>query len=232
VSKSAGNKIRRGKKYFNANVERLQSKKPSELSFGERLTLIRVENGLSQEAFGKTVGKSKTAITQYEMGSSQADYHTIKLISEIYNVSYDYLFGYSDSKIREQHNLKSVTGFHDSLVDKLLSWSKDRGRTNEKALVDLIEKGEGLLDELLFSIFAFDSLHYERIEALSGDRSFLDSNEWAMNDFLISRLSYEDYVEKYYTKEINRQKVYVLDVFIRLIDKLAFWFRIIPWRGQ
>jgi len=220
MSKNAGNKIRRGKKYFNANVERLQSKRPSELSLGERLTLIRVEHSLSQEAFGKSIGKSKTAITQYEMGSSQADYHTIRLISEIYNVSYDYLFGYSDSKVREQHSLKSITGFNNILVDKILFWSNDEYGVFEKSLTELIYKGGESLDDLLFFILDFGSLHEKKSITMEGDGDFLSDRRIEF-EYKMSGLSLQEFAKRYYTQQIENQKMRVFNLFVRLIDKVA-----------
>lgn len=68
-------------------------------NFGERLRLLRTNKGLTQEALGKIVGKSKNNISQYEREKRQADDDTKKELAKFFDVSLDYLMGITDNPI-------------------------------------------------------------------------------------------------------------------------------------
>jgi transcriptional regulator with XRE-family HTH domain len=117
----------KGRKYFNAKVTALKNKKPVDLTVGERLILIRIENGFnSQEKFGELFSLSKSTINNYENGTAYPDFYTLKQISEKFNVSYDYLFGFSNSKTRKKHNIVNALGLSEKAVDRLINLGKSK----------------------------------------------------------------------------------------------------------
>jgi len=62
---------------------------------GDRIREIRESRGLSQEAFGKTLGLSRNTIMKIEKGETNPSSETLNHIIKTYKVSADYLF---DSK--------------------------------------------------------------------------------------------------------------------------------------
>lgn len=70
----------------------------SSTELGKRLKMIRIENKLTQEEFGKPYNLKKSTISQYESGASRPDDELKKQIALDYNVSLDYLMGISNIK--------------------------------------------------------------------------------------------------------------------------------------
>lgn len=65
-------------------------------TFGERLKLLRSERNLTQEELGQHFKMKKSRISQYELNKRQADDELKKSFADYFNVSLDYLLGYSD----------------------------------------------------------------------------------------------------------------------------------------
>ena len=57
----------------------------------KNLKLLRKTLGLKQDEFGKKIGRTKSAISNYEAGTRQIDNTTIKLICNVFNVNPDWL---------------------------------------------------------------------------------------------------------------------------------------------
>ncbi|RCX16292.1 transcriptional regulator with XRE-family HTH domain [Anaerobacterium chartisolvens] len=64
--------------------------------FAERLRNLREKQGQTQVQVGKAVGKSREAVTKYEMGQREPDLHAITSIARYFNVSADYILGITD----------------------------------------------------------------------------------------------------------------------------------------
>ncbi len=64
--------------------------------FAERLRNLREKQGQTQVQVGKAVGKSREAVTKYEMGQREPDLHAITSIAKYFNVSADYILGITD----------------------------------------------------------------------------------------------------------------------------------------
>lgn len=67
--------------------------------FGERLKQLRTEFKMTQSDLGKLLSVSPSAIGMYEAGKRDPDTTTVKILSEIFSVSADYLLGISDLRI-------------------------------------------------------------------------------------------------------------------------------------
>ena len=63
------------------------------MSIGERIALLRKEQGLSQEAFGEVLGVSRQAISKWEAGQSLPDLDKLVQLHELYGVSVGWLVG-------------------------------------------------------------------------------------------------------------------------------------------
>lgn len=67
-----------------------------ESMFSERLKLVRIQKGLTQEDIANGIGSNKSTISQYETGSRKAEHEKIIKISEYLNISADYMLGLID----------------------------------------------------------------------------------------------------------------------------------------
>lgn len=67
-------------------------------TFGERLRNLRLEKGMTQEELASSFNLHKTRISQYELNKRQADDDMKKKLADFFNVSLDYIMGYTDIK--------------------------------------------------------------------------------------------------------------------------------------
>lgn len=61
------------------------------MTLGEKIYRLRSEKGLSQEAFGDSLGVSRQSVSKWETDQSQPEIEKIVAISELFGVSTDYL---------------------------------------------------------------------------------------------------------------------------------------------
>ena len=66
-----------------------------------RIVELRKSKKITQEGLSSKIGVSRSALSQYELGSRQPDYDIIKRMAEYFEVSIDYLLGNSESQIKE-----------------------------------------------------------------------------------------------------------------------------------
>jgi len=69
-------------------------------NFSARITELRKESNLTQEALGKAIGISPDAIYTFEKGKRLASTETLVALADYFNVSLDYITGRSDSRER------------------------------------------------------------------------------------------------------------------------------------
>ncbi|MBQ8342476.1 MAG: helix-turn-helix transcriptional regulator [Clostridia bacterium] len=66
------------------------------MEFKERLRELRTEHNLSQLDIAKMLNMSKMAISHWEKGNSEPCIEQLKILARFFNVSIDYLVGFSD----------------------------------------------------------------------------------------------------------------------------------------
>lgn len=66
-----------------------------ELTFGEKIRLLREELELNQTALGKAVNMTQRKISYIENGTYEPGLDDIKAFCRYFNVSADYLLGFS-----------------------------------------------------------------------------------------------------------------------------------------
>lgn len=64
--------------------------------FAERLKDLRDRKGHTQTEVGKALGKSREAVSKYEIGEREPDLEAVASLSRYFNVSADYILGISD----------------------------------------------------------------------------------------------------------------------------------------
>ncbi len=66
--------------------------------FKDRIKELRIENELTQDGLAQALGVSRSTIGMYETGKREADYETLELIADYFNVDINYLIGWSDER--------------------------------------------------------------------------------------------------------------------------------------
>lgn len=62
-----------------------------------RLKELREQRHISQVFLGMELGMSQNTISRYETGAREADYKTLLIFADYFNVSVDYLLGRTDN---------------------------------------------------------------------------------------------------------------------------------------
>ena len=63
-----------------------------------RLKELRKKKGLSQQRLAMELNVNQNTISRYESGEREADYKTLIMIADYFDVSIDYLLGRTDKK--------------------------------------------------------------------------------------------------------------------------------------
>lgn len=71
------------------------------MTFGERLTELRNEKGLSQDAISTELGVSKNSIYYYENEKRVPDANTVIKFARFFGVTTDYLLGLDDVRTHD-----------------------------------------------------------------------------------------------------------------------------------
>jgi len=98
----------------------------------DRLKKCREEKGLSQAEMGQALEITRQAYNHYETGKREPPQDTLKKISEVLNVSVDYLLGRTDNKTNDDISFDDFTyamyneskELTDDQKDMLLSMAK------------------------------------------------------------------------------------------------------------
>ena len=125
--------------------------------FGERLKELRLKKKLKQSELGTEIGISASTIGMYEQGRRFADQSTLIKLAQYFNVTTDYLLGFSEtnysvnatiaglSSIREDEiitnesiNETIKSKQKDVLIKKLYSESQKLNNNELEAIINII----------------------------------------------------------------------------------------------
>lgn len=96
-----------------------------------RLKELREAKKESQQKLALLLNVSQTMISRYELGQAYPDYDTLIVLAKHYNVSIDYLIGYTDSKLpysksdlsdSEQSLLSLFKQLNDTQKEKVIAY--------------------------------------------------------------------------------------------------------------
>jgi transcriptional regulator with XRE-family HTH domain len=111
---------------------------------GERIANLRKQKKLSQYDLAERLGFSRGKLANYEQGSRQPDFDTLKLIADFFDVSIDFLLGRTDEPTQESEN----TEFQEFINDpELQRWYKDLPKSGEDDLKKLRKMWEIMKDD-------------------------------------------------------------------------------------
>ncbi len=80
------------------------------MDFSIRLKQLRNEKQLTQEQLGKMLSFDKSTISRYESGKYEPSQDVLKLLSEFFGVTVDYLIG--NSNVRYHH--ETIAAHHEN----------------------------------------------------------------------------------------------------------------------
>jgi len=83
------------------------------IDFGDKLKAMRTAKALSQEQLAKRLSITKSMISAYENSVRLPSYDVLTKIALFFNVSFDYLFGFSE------HQFLDTTGLSDNQIKAL-----------------------------------------------------------------------------------------------------------------
>ncbi|MED1779511.1 helix-turn-helix transcriptional regulator [Bacillus subtilis] len=77
----------------------------------DRLVKLRKSKKLTQQGLAAKLEITRSSLSQYEIGNRQPDYETLKKIADFFEVTTDYLLGYSNTKplVEEEKTPYNVT---------------------------------------------------------------------------------------------------------------------------
>ena len=86
------------------------------MTLGEKIYRLRIERGLSQEAFGEMLNVSRQSVSKWETDQSLPELDKIVAISEVFGVSTDYLLKESEEYSTDSGNQNSIYENDDSIA--------------------------------------------------------------------------------------------------------------------
>jgi len=92
--------------------------------FPRRLRLLFDETRVSQQEVADFVGVSRQAVSQWKDGKTIPDCYNFKKVAEFFKVPLEYLYGETESKVKENQALVDSLGFSDFSIKKLQHWAK------------------------------------------------------------------------------------------------------------
>ena len=131
------------------------------MTFGDKLKLLRTQNGMTQEAFAEKLSVSRSAIAKWEANNGIPEISSLKIISHVFQVSLDDLLndekGIGESVVRENYTESEYFGY---LCDiELTGWNDGvyhaiiLGEDNDFLFYQKTEKGHtirGLLGKIYY----------------------------------------------------------------------------------
>lgn len=108
---------------------------------GERITLLRKNNKLTQEQLANNLKITRSSLSQYETNSRQPDYKLLEKIADFFHVSIDYLI------TGNEHRNSSVEICKESLNPKIQMFFRDLQNAPEEKIDEIIRFWEFIKEE-------------------------------------------------------------------------------------
>lgn len=101
-----------------------------------RIRDLRIEKGWNQEYLGSLLNVQKSAVSKYEQGKISLNDDIIKKLSEIFEVSSDYLIGNSDIKNPENISKETLTDKDEKDIAKTMQKLKEQLSSDQGLMFD------------------------------------------------------------------------------------------------
>lgn len=114
-----------------------------------RIAMLRKEMGMNQMELAKYLRLSQQTISKYENGKADPDKETLIRLSELFNVSTDYIIGNSDKRDHSELTYKdnrNIAKTLDVLKDQI--YNNESGELNYNGIEVTDDDAELLMDAL------------------------------------------------------------------------------------
>lgn len=113
----------------------------------DRIKQLRKKKGISQSQLAEAIGVKNNTVSTWERGTRKPDFDALQLLSNYFEVSFEYLLGSSD---KEEARVKPSQGELDSYA---LSAIADEIKESTELLSRLSDKSRKIVEELIASIY-------------------------------------------------------------------------------
>lgn len=165
------------------------------LTIGERIAQIRKERGLSQEAFGETLGVTRQSISKWESNTSIPDVDKLLAMNRLYGVSIGWILG---EETAEDDNGKDLTEEQLRMAEKIaekyiasIPQPKQKRKTWQKVLA---ATGVVVLGMWSLNLYNQVSSLNNSYNSLANNMGMLQSNMHSQISSMASRV--EEILEK------------------------------------
>ena len=116
----------------------------------ERIKQLRKKNGISQSELAEVIGVKNNTVSTWERGTRKPDFEALNLLSDYFEVSFEYILGSSD---KEKARVKPTEEELDQLA---LSALADELYDNVKKYCQLSTKSQKMIDALINATYQME----------------------------------------------------------------------------
>ena len=121
----------------------------------ERIKQLRKKKGISQSELAELIGVKTNTVSTWERGTRKPDFDALQLLSNYFEVSFEYLLGNSDKKdARIKPSPKELDSY-------ALSAIADEIKESTDYLCRLSDKSRKIVEELIATIYRAESRNEE-----------------------------------------------------------------------
>ena len=116
----------------------------------ERIKQLRKKKGISQSELAEVIGVKNNTVSTWERGTRKPDFEVLNLLSDYFEVSFEYILGSSD---KEEARVKPT---QDELDQLALSALADDLYDNMKKYCQLSTKSQKMIDALINATYQME----------------------------------------------------------------------------
>ncbi|MGM9771864.1 MAG: helix-turn-helix domain-containing protein [Segatella copri] len=121
----------------------------------DRIKKLRKKKGISQLQLAEAIGVKKNTVSTWERGTRKPDLNALYLLSEYFEVSYEYLLGTSDEEETRFKPSQEDLDFY-ALSDKA-----EEIKESTELLCRLSDKSRKIVEELIATIYRTENRNDE-----------------------------------------------------------------------
>ena len=116
----------------------------------ERINQLRKKKGISQSELAEVIGVKNNTVSTWERGTRKPDFEALNLLSDYFEVSFEYILGSSD---KEEARVKPTQNELDQLASSALA---DDLYDNMKKYCQLSTKSQKMIDALINATYQME----------------------------------------------------------------------------
>ena len=135
--------------YKSKNIKCIKGRKTMATT-AERIKQLRKKKGISQSELAELIGVKNNTVSTWERGTRKPDFEALNLLSNYFEVSFEYILGSSD---KEEARVKPT---QDELDQLALSALADDLYDNMKKYCQLSTKSQKMIDALINATYQME----------------------------------------------------------------------------